>query len=440
MTRAMRDSGVEFLGEVPSHWDVQPAVTLARVLTSTVDKKTYEGERVVKLCNYTDVYYSDQIVDSSGFMAATATSEQIAKFSVRAGDVPFTKDSETADDIGIPSYVPKDLPGTVYGYHLSIYRPIDKRRGRFLKYLLESDYAKAYFEAKTPGVTRVGLGQATIRYFRAPTPPVEEAVAIADYLDRETARIDAFIAKNEELIALLTERRSASIVKAVTKGLDDTAELKESGVSVLGAIPVGWTVSRIRNVGRVIIGLTYSPEDICDEGDGGTLVIRAGNVQDGRLNLADRVYVSKPIPKPLRLRHGDIVICARNGSARLIGKNALATDEVLGQTWGAFMAVLRTPMNEYLRWVLNSAIFTSSLGAFATTTINQLTSSTLYSLQFAMPPEDQQTSIAAYLAEVTAAIDHAIRAARRAIELARERRAALISAAVTGKIDVGVGA
>ncbi|WP_336631618.1 MULTISPECIES: restriction endonuclease subunit S [unclassified Microbacterium] len=222
----MRDSGVEFLGEVPWHWDVQPAVTLARVLTSTVDKKSYEGEQPVKLCNYTDVYYSDRIVDSSHFMMATATSEQIAKFSVRAGDVPFTKDSETAADIGIPSYAPRDLPGTVYGYHLSIFRPMDKRRGRFLKYLLESDYAKAYFEAKTPGVTRVGLGQATIRYFRAPTPPVEEAVAIADYLDRETAQIDAFIAKNEQLITLLTERRGAVIARSVSRGVRDGIALK----------------------------------------------------------------------------------------------------------------------------------------------------------------------------------------------------------------------
>lgn len=271
-------------------------------------------------------------------------------------------------------------------------------------------------------------------------PSLGEQRAIADYLDRETAQIDAFIAKNEELITLLNERRAVVIARAVTRGLDENAEMKESGVATLGLIPAHWTVNRIRNVGRAIIGLTYSPEDICDEDDAGTLVLRAGNVQNGELVFEDCVYVGKAIPRALRLRLGDIVICARNGSARLIGKNAVATSEVVGQTWGAFMAVLRTPINEYLRWVLNSAIFTSSIGAFATSTINQLTSSTLHSLQFAMPPKGEQADISAYLTEATATTDSAVYAARRAIALARERRAALISAAVTGKIKIGAAA
>lgn len=295
-------------------------------------------------------------------------------------------------------------------------------------------------QARASGSIQQYLSRDEFRRLRISAPDVRSQRAIAGYLDRETAQIDAFIAKNEELITLLTERRAAVIASAVTKGLDGAAELKPSGVPALGPIPTGWTVRRVRTVGRAIIGLTYAPEDICGEGGGGTLVLRAGNIQDSQLDFEDCVYVSKSIPDSLRLRLGDIVICARNGSARLIGKNALATEEVVGQTWGAFMAVLRTPINEYLRWVLNSTIFTSSLGAFATATINQLTSSTLHSLQFALPPRDEQVAISAYLEEATNSIDEAIRAARRATELARERRAALISAAVTGNIDVGVAA
>ena len=320
-----------------------------------------------------------------------------------------------------------------------VYRPVPElMTSRYLAYLVLSEpflepVIASVYGAKMP---RADWGE--IRNIKVWAPPLPEQRAIADYLDRETAQIDAFIAKNEELITLLTERRAAVIARAVTKGIDDAAELKPSGVPALGSIPTGWAVRRVRNVGRAIIGLTYAPEDICGEDDGGTLVLRAGNIQDSRLDLEDCVYVSKSIPDSLRLRLGDIVICARNGSARLIGKNALATEEVVGQTWGALMAVLRTPTNEYLRWVLNSTIFTSSLGAFATATINQLTSSTLHSLQFALPPRDEQVAIAAYLEEATNSIDEAIRAAGRATDLARERRAALISAAVTGKIDVGV--
>lgn len=212
----MRDSGVEWLGEIPADWTVAPVVSFARVLTSNVDKKMHDGEAPIRLCNYTDVYYSDRISDSSDFMEATASRDQIARLSVRAGDVPFTKDSETADDIGIPSYVPHDMPGVVYGYHLGIYRPLDGRRSRLLRYQLESDYVKAVFESRTPGVTRVGLSQNTIRYLRVPTPSVEEAAAIADYLDERTERIDEAISTAREGIALAKERRSALISAAVS--------------------------------------------------------------------------------------------------------------------------------------------------------------------------------------------------------------------------------
>ncbi|WP_431789909.1 restriction endonuclease subunit S [Microbacterium paraoxydans] len=322
-----------------------------------------------------------------------------------------------------------------------VYRPNPRlMTSRYLAYLVLSQPFLEPVMASVYGAKMPRADWGAVRNIKVWVPELNEQRAIADYLDRETAQIDAFIAKTEELIALLTERRAAVIARAVTRGLDENAEMKETGVATLGLIPAHWTVERIRNVGRAIIGLTYSPEDICDADDAGTLVLRAGNIQNGELVYEDCVYVGKVIPRALRLRLGDIVICARNGSARLIGKNAVATSEVVDQTWGAFMVVLRTPINEYLRWVLNSAIFTSSLGAFATSTINQLTSSTLHSLQFAMPPRRERAAISAYLTDATAATDNAIRAARRAIALARERRAALISAAVTGKIEIGAAA
>src|SRR3954453_24197751 len=118
------------------------------------------------------------------------------------------------------------------------------------------------------------------------------------------------------------------------------------------SIPGHWQVLRVKNIGKAFIGLTYGPEDVVDGADEGTLVLRAGNIQDGRLQLTDNLYVAKTMPGDLRLRPGDIVVCARNGSLHLIGKNAVATSEVAGQTWGAFMAVLRSEHNNYLRWVL----------------------------------------------------------------------------------------
>ena len=408
----MRDSGIEFLGEVPSHWDLQPAVTLARVLTSTVDKKSYEGEQSVKLCNYTDVYYSDQIVDSSDFTVATATLEQIAKFSVRAGDVPFTKDSETAADIGIPSYVPKDLPGTVYGYHLSIFRPIDKRRGRFLKYLLESDYAKAYFEARTPGVTRVGLGQATIRYFRAPTPPVEEAVAIADYLDRETAQIDAFIAKNEELITLLTERKRAILPRAIDDLTGETIKLRYLySPSKQANYPDETVLSVYREHGVVVKSSRSDNFNVTPENLDRYLLVRPEDVVvnrmkawQGSLGVASMTGIVSGDYEVLRPRRDALLPAYAN--------HLLRSPKLIGQ-YGARSTGIR-PSQWRLYW--------DQMGDIRVT----------------VPTRDVQERVVREIDERVDTVVRGIQTAERVVSLARERRAALISAAVTGKIDMGV--
>jgi type I restriction enzyme S subunit len=230
-----KHSGVEWLGEVPEHWGVQRLKRICRVFPSNVDKKTVEGEAPVLLCNYTDVYYNDRIVAGMDFMPATATDDQIAKFTLRAGDTIITKDSETADDIAVAAYVPNDLPGVVCGYHLSMVRPREGINGAFVKRLFDSTYAKSCFAVRANGLTRVGLSQYELDNVDMPVPPPIEQVAITAFLDRETSKIDALIAsfvgqatvknnpltgEHRGLISLLQERRSALISAAVTGQID----------------------------------------------------------------------------------------------------------------------------------------------------------------------------------------------------------------------------
>src|SRR5947209_3071152 len=124
-----KDTGVEWLGEMPEHWEVKRLKRACHVFPSNVDKKAHEGETPVLLCNYTDVYYNETITAGMDFMDASASSDQIDKFTLRAGDTIITKDSETADDIAIGAYVPADLPGVVCGYHLSMVRPLPDTDG-----------------------------------------------------------------------------------------------------------------------------------------------------------------------------------------------------------------------------------------------------------------------------------------------------------------------
>jgi len=129
---AYKDSGVEWLGEIPEHWDLRRLKTVAAIQLSNVDKKSLEGQEAVRLCNYTDVYYHDRITPDLDFMAATATPEQIARFSLRKGDVLITKDPESWTDIAVPAVIAEDLPRVLCGYHLAHIRPQRACHGAFL--------------------------------------------------------------------------------------------------------------------------------------------------------------------------------------------------------------------------------------------------------------------------------------------------------------------
>lgn len=310
----------------------------------------------------------------------------------------------------------------------------DSTDTRFLKYALESSTDS--IRALGQGSTFLEVSSSQVSSISVPWAQSTEQRQIADYLDHETAEIDAFITEQLTAQRLLRERRSAVITRAVTKGLDPSAKLVESGDEAIGTYPAHWRLMRVKHLGESIIGLTYSPEDIVESANEGTLVVRAGNIQDGRLQPTDPIFVSSKIPEKLRLRCGDIVICARNGSANLVGKNAPVSGDFLGSTWGAFMVVVRSTYPKYLRWFLNSEVFSAQTGSFTTTTINQLTSSNLGNLVVALPPASEQESIDTHLRKQTARIDEMSQDLRRLIDLARERRAALITAAVTGQIDV----
>ncbi|WP_341718832.1 restriction endonuclease subunit S [Micromonospora sp. FIMYZ51] len=371
------------------------------------------------------------ILDETKTMAFSR--EELVQYALRKHDVVVV---EGGAGYGRSYLLRDDLPGWGFQNHVARLRGRGPVAPGFLLYCLKACLASGYIEANNRTATLPSLSRDALRSIPVPMPPLEEQRAIADYLDRETARIDTLIEEQQRLIEMLRERRESVITRTVTRGLKPGIPTTDAGVATLDHVPQHWQIVRIKNVGRALIGLTYAPEDVVDEGEGGTLVLRAGNIQNGRLALGDNVYVNGKVPTDLRLRLGDIVICARNGSPKLIGKNAVATEAVVGQTWGAFMVVLRSPINGYLRWVLNSQIFRSQTGLFSTATINQLTSATLHNLRFALPPADEQRRIAAYLDEQTAKIDMLIEESGRFVELARERRAALITAAVTGQIDV----
>lgn len=420
-----KDSGVEWLGGVPAHWNLRKMRWLCEI------KKHIAGEVGYKVLSITQQGIRIRDLESNdGQLSMDYSKYQF----VEVGDFAMNHMDLLTGYADI---------STLHGVTSPDYRVFSIREpsichDKYLLYLLQMGYKNKIFYAYGQGSSQLGRWRLPTEQFNElpfPLPPLIEQRSIADFLDCETVKIDALIAEQEQLIALLKEKRQAVISHAVTKGLNPDAPMKDSGIEWLGKVPAHWTITRLKHLGTAIIGLTYDPADIVEGGEG-VLVLRSSNVQDGSIVFDDNVYVSSPIPEEIRTRTGDILICSRNGSRALIGKNAVIDGPAAGLTFGAFMTVFRSPLNEYLACIFNSPMFEYQSGAFMTSTINQLTIGVLNNMEIPLPPKEERTEIAQMVTAHVARTNTLIAEAKAGIALLKERRTALISAAVTGKIDV----
>ncbi len=217
----LKPSGVEWLGEVPAHWEIYRLRNAIDMRVSNVDKHVKEDENPVRLCNYVDVYKNDYINQQMNFMQATATDEEIERFRLEKDDVLITKDSETWDDIGVPALVTEPASDLISGYHLALLRPqADDLAGGYLLRALQSKGLAYQFHIEAKGVTRYGLSHAGIKSVWLPLPPLPEQTAIVRYLDKATAAIDTIISRARRQIKLLQEYRTRLIADVVTGQVD----------------------------------------------------------------------------------------------------------------------------------------------------------------------------------------------------------------------------
>ena len=217
----LKSSGIDWLGDIPAHWDVALLKHVSDVRFSGVDKHAHDHEIPVRLCNYTDVYKNDRIAESMDLMHATATSAEIARFLLKAGDVLITKDSETPDDIAVPAWVPEDLSGVVCAYHLGLLRPIPKRvAGEFLFRAIGSARIAEQFHVLATGVTRFALSKHDVKNAIIPLPPTDEQAQICRWITEACQPLDGAIQRAQDEITLIREYRDRLIADAVTGQVD----------------------------------------------------------------------------------------------------------------------------------------------------------------------------------------------------------------------------
>ena len=413
-----KPSGVEWLGEIPTHWEVQRLRYATEMRVSNVDKHTKEDEPPVRLCNYVDVYNNDHITEGIEFMRATATIAEINRFRLEIGDVLITKDSETWDDIGVPALVEHVADDLICGYHLALLRPEESMlNGGYLLRALQSPVVGYQFHVEAKGVTRYGLTHSSIKFVQLPIPPLAEQRAIAAYLDRETAKIDALISKKERLIELLQEKRTALISHTVTKGLNPDAPMKDSGLEWLGEIPAHWNVQRLRYLAKIKTG----DRDTVDR------------QVDGQYPFFVRSQTVERIDS-----------WSVEGEAVLTAGDGVGVGKVFHYINGKFNYHQRVYMFSNFRSIIGKFFFHyfkatlryEVLQGTAKSTVDSLRLPMLQDFAVVVPPISEQRAIVTLLENETAKLDALIGKVREAVELLQELRTALISATVTGKIDV----
>lgn len=415
-------------------WCRHPVKHLAEVSVSNVDKKSAVGEIPVRLVNYTDVYYGDRLVPSPGLMEATASPRQIEVFRLRRGDVVITKDSETAEDIGVPAYVEASADDMVLGYHLALLRPRQRSvDGRYLYWAMCSDDARGQLSTGATGVTRFGLRTDVIRSSVISAPSAAEQRAIADFLDIETTRIDSLITKKRRLVELTLERLRARVRETTRRGVRGNMDLRDSGLPWVGEIPADWRVAPNRSLfvrRQDQVGPLHDDIALLSLTRRG-VIVRDVSDNRGKFPASFDTYQ--------HVSPGQLVFCLFDipETPRTVG---LAHCE--GMVTGAY-SVFEVPhaSAKYLTYLYQGFDDEKSLSLWYTGLRNVIRPSTFLNMRCPLPPRAEQDEIAAALEFEQEQATQLVARLERQLALLQERRQALITAAVTGELEVpGVAA
>ncbi|MBN8457934.1 MAG: restriction endonuclease subunit S [Verrucomicrobia bacterium] len=400
-----------------------------------MDKLSNEIEEPVRLCNYTDVYHREFISPELPLMEATATLAEIRRFHLESGDVVITKDSESWDDIAVPALIEGTAPDLVCGYHLAMIRGRSKvMDGRFLFRCFQSGKIRSQLEIEAKGVTRYGLPNSAIGDAVLPVPPLPIQRRIAAYLDRETAQIDALVAQKGMLLGLLEEKRASLISHAVTRGLNPKAKLKPSGIPWLGEVPVHWEVVPLKRLTRNIkTGTTPNTDDVTADGDFDWFTPGDFGSDIHLTPSKRRIFRSSASFDSLRVFPAGTILFVGIGAT--LGKCSVSlTDCSANQQ---INAIVPTPETNSVFLCLSLRAKAEGIRLMANaSTIGILNQERTAAIPVAVPPPAEQTAIAAECLRISAATDRALSEIQTSIALLREKRSSLISAAVTGEMEV----
>lgn len=436
-----KDSGIEWLGEVPSHWGLVPVKHLARFFSGGTPSKEnedyWEGEipwasakdmKVDVLSNTEDHITDFAIEQGAATLLDRGTVLIVVRGMILARTFPVCLTRA-------PMAINQDLKGLVAGPRIL---------PGFLAWYLRGTADESLRRLDEAGHGTKALRMDAWSSLPVALPPLPEQALVVAFLDRETARIDGLIAEQERLIALAKEKRQAVISHAVTKGLNPTVPMKDSGIDWLGEVPEHWNLLRVKHtIHAVEQGWSPQCDGFAAEPDEWG-VLKVGCVNGGVFNPGENKRLPDdldPIPE-LSIKIGDVLI-SRANTRELVGGVVIVSKDFPKLLLCDKLYRLRTHddicnpafLARYLMCgVARAQIELAATGA--SSSMLNIAQSTILDMSIAVPSLAEQVAIVAHLDTETAKLDALAAEAERAIDLLREHRAALIAAAVTGKIDV----
>lgn len=405
---AYKDSGVEWLGEIPTHWSIARISELTVLLNGyPFDSEFFTRGQGTPLVRIRDLNASETEINYVGPIVENAW--------IQSGDVILGMDG----DFNVARWRGQRA---LLNQRMCCLRPRGSTESGFIAYLLPLPLKVINDLAYSTTVKHLASGD--VRRVRLGAPPEAEQRAVTAFLDRETARIDALVVKKERLIELLQEKRTALITRAVTKGLDPTVPMKDSGVEWLGKIPGHWAVKKLAWLTKCL--------------DGRRVPLNAE--ERGRLQGDYPYWGANSIVDHVGkwLFDEELVLLGEDG-APFFDRTRPVAFRVSGRIWVNNHAHVLRPGRkidaDFLAHALNCVDYRMFIDG---TTRDKLTQGDMNAVQIQCPDVAEQRAIAEFLARETARIDALVAKVRDAIARLKELRTALISAAVTGKIDVRV--
>lgn len=422
---AYKDSGVPTLGQIPSHWRVIRVGDVAKIVNGyPFDSALFHDEGAYPLIRIRDLGVSETATRYNGEFVEVAA--------VTSSDVLIGMDG----DFNVGRWLGTGV--ALLNQRMCCVRTPSGELTRLLEYALPQPLR--VINDLTYATTVKHLSSSQVEQIRlALAPEQAELRAIVGFLDHEIAKIDALVSEQERLIELLKEKRQAVISHAVTKGLDPSVPIKDSGVEWLGEVPAHWRVMPIRLAARLESGHTPSRSRPDWWVDCTVPWFTLGDVWQIRDGGVEVVYETKELVSELGLA---------NSSARLLPKGTVILSRTASVGFSAIMGVDMATTQDFANWVCGAdlspefllSVFRSMKGEFRRlmmgSTHNTIYMPDIQAFRFACPPLPEQLAIVAHVKSASLTFDNLISEAEAAVRLLQERRTALISAAVTGQIDV----